>query len=217
MGSIRDASKSISTWEWLTLLLLLPVALFPAGPQSFLLLLIPIFWLVHYFAGEGFIPDSPFNLGLGVMFLMILVSLLVTFDYELSLTKIAGILYGMALLMASTRLIEARPSGIWWILTTILLAGAVMAVVGLVGVTWLAPFDAINTLKEGLPLALAAVPGAVGGVINENELAGALVWIAPLFIACLIGIPRTLGKRGPLLSLLLAAGTLLLSGVIVAT
>lgn len=217
MSSVRSSFASISTWEWLALLLLLPVALFPDGPQAFLLLLIPIFWLLHFIAGEGFLPSTPFNLSLGLMATMVLISLTVTFDFTLSLSKITGILYGIALMMATVRLIRERSSGIWWPVTVVLMAGAAVALAGLIGVTWLEPFGALNGIKGSLPPVLQSVPGAVGGVINENELAGTLVWVAPLFIACLIGLPRTLRKYGLPLAVFLALGTLLLSGSIIAT
>lgn len=217
MGSVRVAVTSVAIWEWIVLLLLLPVALFPIGPQSFLLLLIPFFWLLHYRVGERLIPNTPYNLGLAIMAIMILVSLSVTFDFALSLTKIVGILYGMALLLAATRLVKARKLGIWWIWATALVVGVTIALLGLLGTTWLPPYAALNVVRDSLPFGLSAIPGAVGGVINENELAGTLVWILPLFIAGLIGLPRTLHKRGGWLTLLLAAGTLLLSAVIVAT
>lgn len=217
MGSVRGAFTSIVTWEWVTLLLLLPVALFPDGPQAILLLLIPFFWLLHFISGERLFPRSPYNLSLALIGVMLLISLTVTFDFTLSLTKITGILYGIALLMASTRLIRAERFGIWWVVSVVLVAGTVMALIGLVGVTWLEPFGFLNTFKTTLPPTLQSVPGAVGGVINENELAGTLAWIAPLFIGCLIGLPRSISKRGLLVGVLLAVGTGLLCGVIIAT
>ncbi|MEZ4516381.1 MAG: hypothetical protein R3C44_05915 [Chloroflexota bacterium] len=167
MRSIRSSFTSIATWEWLALLLILPAAMFPAGPQALLLLVIPFFWLLHLIYGERLFPNTPFNLGLALMGLMLLISLTVTFDFELSLTKIAGIVYGIALLMATTRLIRARPSAIWWATAVVLLTGIAIAVLGVIGATWLEPFDAINNIKAGLPQALQSIPGAVGGVVSR--------------------------------------------------
>lgn len=216
MSTARPFSASISIWECLVLLLLLPVAAYPSGPQAALLLIIPFFWLLHLIYGQSLFPNTPFNLGLALMGVMLVISLTVTFDYELSLTKMAGILYGIALLMATTRLVQANRRAIWWVVGVVLLVGVAAALAGLLGVRWLAPFDMLNGLKN-LPGDLQGIPGAVGGVINENELAGTLAWIAPLFIAGLIGLPRATPRYGRFLAFFLALGTLLLVGVIIAT
>jgi hypothetical protein len=195
----------------------LPVVVFPAGPQAILLLLIPFFWLLHFISGERLFPHTPFNLGLGLMALMLLVSLTVTFDYSLSLSKMAGILYGIALLMATSRLVRQRRQGIWWVFGLVLLAGVAIAVAGLLGVRWLEPFERLNALQALLPADMRSVPGAVGGVINENELAGTLAWITPLFIAALIGLPRAVPRYSRSLTVILTLATLLLTGTIIAT
>lgn len=217
MTSARPLLTSITTWECIVLLLLLPVVVFPAGPQAILLLLIPFFWLLHFISGERLFPHTPFNLGLGLMALMLLVSLTVTFDYSLSLSKMAGILYGIALLMATSRLVRQRRQGIWWVFGLVLLAGVAIAVAGLLGVRWLEPFERLNALQALLPADMRSVPGAVGGVINENELAGTLAWITPLFIAALIGLPRAVPRYSRSLTVILTLATLLLTGTIIAT
>lgn len=217
MSTSRPFYASISTWECLALLLLLPVVAFPAGPQAALLLVIPFFWLLHLVYGEGLFPRTPFNLALAVIGIMLLISLTMTFDFQLSLTKMAGILYGIALLMATSRLMRSQRRAIWWVLSVVLLIGVAAAVAGLVGVRWLPPFHPLNSVGAWLPADLQAIPGAVGGVINENELAGTLAWIAPMFVAGLVGLPRSVSKYGRLLAILLAAGALLLAGIIIAT
>lgn len=217
MESNHRTFASITTWEWLVLLLILPAALFPAGPQVLLLLAIPFFWFLHLINGERLFPPTPFNVSLAVMALMLVISLFIAFDFSLGLAKVTGVLYGIGLLMSSSRLIRDQSGGVWWVVAVLLLNGIVIAVAGLVGVRWLDPFGPLNALKTALPASLQVVPGAVGGVINENELAGTLAWILPLFVACLIGLPRNMKRYGRLAFAGLALASLLITGVIIAT
>jgi putative inorganic carbon (hco3(-)) transporter len=173
-------------WEWLWLLLLLPFLLFPNGPQALLLLVVPLLWLLRRLASGYFLPITPYNGAIALIMLMVLVSLYATFDIELSMPKIAGMVLGVALFYGAVAYGRSRPNGMWHLVTAVLLIGAGMSVVGLVGTPWRGPFTFLNRLQAALPLDVV-VPGTVSGAINPNEMAGVLNWLLPLAVALLVG------------------------------
>lgn len=212
---MRNVARIISRWEWIILLLLLPLFMFPEGTRGLVLLVIPILWLIRLFAGERLVPATPYNVALLLLVAMLGIGMMTSYDPALSGPKAAGILAGIALLLAITG--YSRHSSLWSIVAVFLAIGVMMALVGLFGSVWAPPFDFLNNARALLPGRALAVPGAVGGLVNPNELAGVLGWVAPLAFACTIGMSRRLWRDNKVVGLALAATTLLLSFVLVAT
>ena len=181
MASLRKLSQSLLRWEWLLLLLLIPLTLLPWGRATLALALIPLFWLVRKVATGRFVTPTPYDLAVGLLLLMLGVSLTVTYDLSVSGPKIAGIFLGIGLLYGTAGFGRQRRS-LWPVVAFVLLAGALMGVVGLVGAEWLPPFAFLNGARALVPLP-GGVPGAVNGVVNPNELAGVLCWLLPLQLA----------------------------------
>jgi putative inorganic carbon (HCO3(-)) transporter len=152
---------------------------------------------------------------------MILVSLYATFDITLSFPKIAGLVFGVAVFYAAVAYTRRRQQrGLAHLTGLYLLLGAGMAVVGVFGLRWVGPLAFLNRLQAVLPPALADLPGTVGGVINPNQMAGTMEWVAPPAVALIVGLaaagwPRRQGRRW--LWLLLIPIALLCSGVLVAS
>ena len=182
---MHKLAQSLLRWEWVLLLLLLvPVALLPWGYAAASLAIVPLLWLLRKAATGRFLTPTPYDLALLALLLTIGLSLTVTFDWATSGPKIAGILLGMALLYATAG--SGRQGGnLWPVVVIVLLAGVLMALVGLIGGQWLPPFAFLNSAHDWLPLA-GGIPGAVRGVVNPNELAGVLSWILPLSLACVL-------------------------------
>lgn len=172
-------------WEWVILLMLLiPISLLPWGYATASLVLVPIFWLLRKLTTGRFLTSTPYDLALLLLVVMIGLSVTVTFDWAISGPKIAGIFLGIALLYATTGYGRQEHS-LWPVVSVVLLAGVLMAFVGLIGGRWLPPFDFLN--RAGALLSLpGGIPGAAGGVVNPNELAGVLTWVLPLLLACLL-------------------------------
>jgi putative inorganic carbon (hco3(-)) transporter len=192
-------------WEWLWLLLLLPFLLFPNGPQALLLLSVPLLWLLRRLTSGHFVPVTPYNVAIMLIMLMILVSLYATFNIELSMPKIAGMVLGIAVFYGGVAYGRSRQNGLWHLVTAVLLTGVGMSIVGLVGTPWRGPFTFLTRLQYALPLDIA-IPGTVSGAINPNEMAGVLNWLLPLGVALLVGALGRLRQRPklalPLISLL---------------
>lgn len=205
----------INQWEWVILLILLPLFMFPEGLRSLVLLVIPMFWGLRLLAGERLVPTTPYNGSLLVLLVMVGIGLITSYDPLLSGPKAAGVLLGVALMLATTEF--SRRSSLWSTVVAFLAIGVAMAIIGLFGSIWAPPFDFLNEARALLTVRVLAVPGTVGGLVNPNELAGVLGWVAPLAFACTIGMSRRLWPANKIVVFTLASTTLLLSFVLVAT
>jgi len=213
---MRTIARSITRWEWLILVLLIPLILFPPRYGLLALLLIPLLWSARKLADGYFAPSTPYDLALLPLVIMLGVSVWAAFDPALSMPRVAVILLGVALFYGAVAHSRGGRGRVWPVVAFVLAAGTLMALVGLVGVEWAPPFDYLNRARDLLPRAIV-IPGAVGGVVSPNELAGVLCWVGPLALACLIGVARRRPRRAPLMILLLALITLLTGFLVAAT
>jgi O-antigen ligase len=197
--------RSAVYWEWIVLLLLSPLFLFPSGHFGLALLLIPFFWGLRKLTFGRFLPTTPYDLALLLLLAMAAFSLFVTFDVSLSMNKLSGLLYGVALFYATVNF--SRDRSIWPIAMFFPLAGVAIATVGLLSSEWLAPFGFLNRPRDYFPSISLTVPGTVGGMVNPNELAGVLNWLVPVMLACLIGVGNRLWHRSKIGLFLLAVTT----------
>jgi O-antigen ligase len=138
----------------------------------------------------------------------------VTFSPSLSLPKITSILIGIALFFSIN--IHGKHKDVWSVVWVYLAIGFLMALVGLFGSIWQPPFTFLNEWKKLWPLG-AGVPGTAEGIINANELAGVLCWIAPLMLACVLGLRRRLWSKYAVIYVLLTAATLVTVFLLIAT
>lgn len=216
---MRNIARTLIDWEWLVLLLLIPLVLFPSTFSSLLLLLIPLFWLLRRVATGHFVTPTPYDLAMLLLVVMVGVSLFVVFDVAVSGPKIAGILLGVGLFYGAvgySRTPTHSHRRLWPVLAFVLLCGVGMAAVGLIGAEWLPPFDFLNSTRALLPLP-GGVPGAVGGLVNTNELGGTLSWIVPLMAGCLLGVLRWRMRRRAVVAAFLLLGTLFTGFTLIAT
>jgi len=212
---MRKVARVINQWEWVILLTLLPLFMFPEGLRGLVLLVIPLFLGMRLIAGERLVPATPYNGSLLLLVVMVGIGLVTSYDPLLSGPKAAGILLGIALMLATTDF--SRRSSLWSIVVAFLAIGVAMAIIGLFGSIWAPPFDFLNVARALIPDRVLTVPGAVGGLVNPNELAGVLSWVAPLAFACTVGMSRRLWPANKIVVLALVLTTLLLIFVLVAT
>jgi putative inorganic carbon (hco3(-)) transporter len=185
---MRKLAQSIVSWEWLILIILLPIFWFPNGWGAFVLLLVPLFWLLRKLVTGRFFPATPDDVANLAILTAVLVSFTAVFDITLSFPKIAGLILGIAFFYAVVQHARNVPHGRYYIVGVILFAGSGLAVAGLLAsmkdpiLNSLYPALAISPFKwTDLPL--------MGGLsVNPNELAGLLCWIVPLLIVCTIGL-----------------------------
>ena len=158
-------------WLWLTLAA--PFMLFPNPTRSLAMLVVPGLFLLRWLAIAGqkrtvsrktqktlgvqqsVITSTPFNLAMLLMILMVLVSLWVTFDFDLSLPKICGIILGYGIFLAIVREGQSR-RGWWWCYLLFMGIGFGIAVIGLFGMHW---FNKIAILT---PIVSRLTPRLIG-------------------------------------------------------
>jgi putative inorganic carbon (hco3(-)) transporter len=162
------------------------------------------------------------NAALWVLLTMTGVSLYATFDVRFSLGKISGVLLGVLLYWAVTRWMTTA-SRLRMGTLAFLMAGAGLAVVGLLGTNWIEKFPVLAAVSALLPKAIRGIPGAEEG-FQPNAVAGCLVLFVPLQVALLSSgwrpwlFPRAQTRRasrwfvvGEIVLLALTAGTLVLT------
>lgn len=202
-------------WQWGLLLLMLPLLLFPSGYRGLLLLAIPLFWVIRKLVYGKFFVTSPYDLAIILLLVMTGISAYISFDAAINLPKIIGLLLGIALFYAI--LDFSRHLSFWPVVGAYFAGGLLLALIGLLGTNWLPPFEFLNGFRSWLPISSLDIPGAVGGMINSNELAGTLNWIAPLVLACLLGLGRKLWGRNRAIFFLILIVFILTAFVLIAT
>lgn len=213
----------IDRWHWVFLALAAPFLLFPSVGRSFAMLVVPGIWMVGLMARRDPLRRTPLNLSLLILAVMVLVSLYATYDLAQSLSKITGMVLAFGVFFAFARS-AGRFAG-WWGACLVLGATSVaIALFALVSVQWRDKFGFIGSLAARLSLRITGLPGAEQGV-SANELAGALVWSIPVFVALTIALiarraelGEMIGKRKAWLALSAAVvGTLFMLAILALT
>jgi len=203
-------ASAIVRFEWLGLLLAAPFLLFPDPRRALALLVVPVLWISRRIARGRFIDHTPLDVPLALMALMVLVSLYATFDIAYSLPKVAGMVLGIGVFYVIVAGAVDRKS---WILAggAFLVGGVAVGSLGLAGTRWIHKFALFESILARLPARLTGLPGAAEG-FHPNEVAGALLWVAPL--ACTLAMAAILGARSLKRSLGAVRGALLLCALI---
>ena len=181
------------SWRELALLALLsPLFLFPPAGHLVLTLivLLPAGWLLVASSGGDILPRTPLNGSLALLLLMVLVSLYATFDVLFSAPKVLGVVFGVAAFFAIVRAVD-RPARLQAALALFALAGAALALIGMIGTNWIDKLPVIRSVTRHIPAILRGIPGQADG-FQPNAIAGALVMFVPLQVSLLVTRRRAL-------------------------
>lgn len=199
-------------WQWSSLLLLLiaaPFLLFPSSWRSAALLVLPAIWIGNRIVTGHFVPRTPYDGGILLLLVMILVSLFVTYDIVISLPKITGVLWGISAFYAVVNA-AGTPQHLRWIWATMLLLIAAFSGLILIGTDWGNKVALLEQIGARLPLVVRGLPGADAG-FHPAEVGGTLTWIVFLPMAAIVGAwPH---RRSPRVAALLI-GLVGLSGLL---
>jgi putative inorganic carbon (HCO3(-)) transporter len=198
--------------EPLVVLAIAPALLFPTPARFALALCVPLVWWWNRRVTGHLIPPTPLNACLLVLLAMTAVSLVATFDVAVSLGKVAGVVLGVVVFWAIARWTVSGPR-LAAVTGGFLLAGGVLAVLGLLGTNWFGKFPILAPIIDRLPRAIRGVPGAEEG-FQPNAVAGCLVLFIPLQAALLFSRAETWlapGAKGGRRALLVAAQAALLA------
>jgi putative inorganic carbon (HCO3(-)) transporter len=184
-------------WDWLLVIAVAPILIFPRAEYAWLLLLYPLILGLQWWSSGQVLPLTPFNPAVLVLSIMMVISIFITPDPLNSLGKLAGLLLGMLIFFTVVRHNKTR-KGLKQALGLYIVAGIGVSVVSLFTTSWL-PSRSIKltNLLSRLPIRLTGLLGAENG-INVNELAGALLWVVPLVVmaACALLVePRWFASR----------------------
>ena len=183
----------IDQYDWLILLILIPFFLFMHLETSWVLMILPLLWGISLLAKNKPISITPINGIILLLAFQVLVSLYATYDIEISLPKIAMVLYSIALFFAFVRL-SKQTWGIVACTAVLGSAGLGIAVLGLFGTNWATTkITILNPLYELFPKIQELIPGLIEG-FHPNEVAGAIIWVLPAWIA-LLGWIIVRGKK----------------------
>ncbi len=203
--SMRGILQSIDSIGWIILLAAAPLFLLIQPKQSWLLLLLPFLWLIAGLAKKQPLPSTPMNLPLLLIAIQVLVSLYATYDIAVSLQKITGVIWGMAVFFALVKF-GKKQTAILLSTLVFMVGSAGISILGLLGIEW--PTNKIiffNSLYEQFPKISAFIPGLTEG-FHPNEVGGALTWVIPFWIVVLFWLIirfNKIKKTTPILILLL--------------
>jgi putative inorganic carbon (HCO3(-)) transporter len=192
-GFLQRGALFLTRWQWVWLALAAPFFLFPSPSRKWIFIVVPALWLIAWFATGKPLPNTPANLPLMVIMIMVLVSLYATYDIEVSLPKIAGMLLGIGMFYAFIH--ASRREGTFLVVLAAFLAcGFGIAVLGVAGMQWPDKYAFLQNDLSRLPILIKGLPGAEAG-FQPNEVAGALLWVLPPLIVLVIALFISLIKR----------------------
>lgn len=157
----------------------------PQGRFSLLLLAVPLGWLAARRWRGRALEVTPHNPAVLLLALMVLVSLYATYSIEQSFPKIAGMVFSIGVFFAVVGGIRTRKS-YYGMIAVYILAGVGVAALGALGSRWIQKVPILIAITERLPSISFGLHGAAEG-FHPNEVAGVLLWVAPLaFAACVV-------------------------------
>jgi putative inorganic carbon (HCO3(-)) transporter len=175
------AARFLYRRRWLLLILAAPFLLFPSPITTPALLIVPGLGIIAWLAGEYPFPRTPLNVALLWLSLMVLVSTGVTYDMAVSLPKIAGVILGIGVFYVFVSY-RHTARGFWLCMLAFLATGIGVALFGLLGTQWSAKFGFLENFTDRFAPRITGFAGVEQG-ISPNEVAGALLWVIPLFLA----------------------------------
>jgi putative inorganic carbon (hco3(-)) transporter len=176
----------LTGWQWVLLLLAAPFMLFPSPERSLALLVVPALWGMIWLASRKPLLNTPLNLSILVIMVMVLVSLFITYDITVSLPSIAGVVLGVGMYYAFVYSARVE-KGLRIALPVFLTCGFGIAGLGLLGTHWIVKFNFLQPLLSRMPFLFQNLPGENTG-FNSNVVAGALLWVLPLMMVGVVWV-----------------------------
>lgn len=176
--------RLITSAELPIILLVSPALLFPTPGRLVVCAFLPVIWFCARRTTGHALPPTPLDWPIALIVLMALASLAVSFDPLFSLGKVCGVVLGAAVFFACVRRLRTADD-VWAGAGMFSLAGAALALIGLLGTAWIEKFAVLESVVARLPRAIRGIPGAEEG-FHPNAVAGSLLLFAPVQ-AALVG------------------------------
>ncbi|MEA4907700.1 MAG: O-antigen ligase family protein [Anaerolineaceae bacterium] len=172
----------IDHWQLVILFLIVPFVLAPPvlfGPALFV---VPLLWWAAKHNRDEWIPATPLNLSLLVLAVMMLVSLFASYRLSVSLPRVIGMVYSVALFLSVARR-SRRAQGWWWIYLFLLGAGCLAAVFALFATHWLHKIPILDGILQYFPERIRFAWGGEVKGMHPNAMAGILLWVLPPLVS----------------------------------
>lgn len=199
--------------------LISPLLLFPRIEWIWISLSAPLLWIADWLATGRLLNRTPFNSALACLLFTALVSVFATFDLNLSLSKLAGLLLGVFVCFGVIRF--ARSQGRLLAAAGLFCAGgAGLGLVSLIATRWPSKFSLFSFVSDLLPTRFKGLPGAEEG-FSANAVGGSVILFIPLLFTLTSILARDDLGLGRLLRRLLivtaAAAGAFLSAILLAS
>jgi putative inorganic carbon (HCO3(-)) transporter len=193
LAGLRRAATWVAERELWLLAVVAPVLMFPEIlPKAAVvagLLLLSLLWLMRWVARGYVTVRTPLDMPILGLVAMLPISLYASVNFQLSFPKLTGIILGVATFYSIVNAVRTRRD-IWLITGLLLLSGAGISVLGLVGTDWTAKFPLLAPIYGRLPRLISGVPRSIGGGLHPNEVGGALILFIPLALSLLLATVR---------------------------
>lgn len=185
----------IANHELLVLALLAPLLLFPtaAPPLTALALAgVPLLWLARWRARGRLTVPTPLDWPIVILLALIAVAVQLSIVPALAAEKGAAMILGIAIYYAIVNSVQREPR-LWFAAGLLVIAGALLALVGLFGTSWwiggkTLPLQAIY---EALPRLITSIPRSRTGGIHPNQIGGTLALLLPPTLGVWLALRRS--------------------------
>lgn len=202
-------------WRWIDLIegglliVIAPFLLFPTviplATLGALLLLVGI-WLARWRSEGAPLPVTPFNGALCLFVAMLGVGVLVTAFPVLTLSKVTGVLLGLAVWRYLAWTLRT-PLLLTWGMVGMVGLGLAIALVGILSIQWPAKVPFVGAVLEYVSFNLIRLPEGAETGVDANQFAGVLSLYLPLGLGLAWGWrPARFPRWGLVLGLMLASG-----------
>lgn len=158
---------------------LAPLFLFPRQETAFLLMIVPLLWVLSWREGE-ILPSTPIDLPVLGILIQVLVSCFFISDINSALPKIAGICLGICIYYSIVSIMR-NPDNIRSGINLLIGSGLVFSFLGILGMFTfrVKSLNILEKIKDYLPYVNFRLPGAEDG-FHPNAVGGTLLLILPL-------------------------------------
>jgi putative inorganic carbon (HCO3(-)) transporter len=215
---VTQMKKKANHWfDWVQIIVLVvfsPLFIFPRPQLWWIILIIPLLWMVRKIVEKQFVAPTMVNVPIFIFLLAVLISTLRVPDFSHSLGKFAGVLFAIAFFYAAADVLKTGKL-LKWAVNLFLLGGFLFSLIGLLGMPTFKGkhLDILMKIKDKIPRIDFGLPGAELG-FSTNAVGGTLLLVIPLFFV--IGAAAWLDQNKkdavlPVIGLAVTGGVLLLT------
>lgn len=168
--------------QFILIALLSPFFLFPSMKYSWIFLIVPAIWILHFIIKRNFFERTILDWPIFFLAIQVFVTCLIVPNLAFNMPKIAGVLFGIAFFYSITALLKTEKlirSGIILFLG----GGLALSVIGILGMIRLSTkyLDKLFKISTLIPKVNFNLPGAEKG-FHHNAIGGTIILIIPIFL-----------------------------------